>query len=242
MKNLKKIISVIMMLALVATLFSCGNGATDWKSDKQKADDSAKIDDINLEKNMKGKKMAVVYFSVNDQAEMIAEEIATEFDADLFEIEPVKPYNESDLDFDNPNSRVSIEDEIMLFGKEEEEDEVYDLAYMVVVPTKSEIKRKVPNELPKINKINVSSANVIVVGFPSWNKNAPKPVYSFLKDLKNKIIIPYCTDGEFGKIDEYINNYVDKSNTVMTGRELSENNTIDELRAWIAMLSAEFDN
>ena len=235
MRRVKKIISVMLMIAMVATLFSCG------KSTKEIIEESINIEEQNLEKNMKGKKMAVVYFSVNDQAQVVAEEIATEFDADLYEIEPVMPYKDTDVDFDNPNSRVSIEDEISLFGEEEEEEEVYDYAYMVEVPTKSEIKKDIPKELPKINEIKVDNSKIIIVGFPSWNKNAPKPVYTFLKDLKNKIIIPFCTDGEFGKIDEYINNYVDKSNTVMTGRELSEETTIEELRSWMAMLSAEFD-
>ena len=235
MKELKKIISAILMVAIVATICSCGNNK------KISEEESIRIDDINLENNIQGKKIAVVYFSVDDQAEMVAEEFATELDADLYEIEPELPYKDTDVDFDNPNSRVSIEDEISLFGEEEEEDETYALAYMIEPPTKSEASREIPKELPKINKINVGKANIVIVGFPSWNNNAPKPVYTFLKDLKNKIIIPFCTDGEFGKIDEYINNFVDSSCTVMTGRELSENTTIEEIRSWMAMLSAEFD-
>ena len=235
MKEFKKIISAILMVALLATICSCGSNK------KISEEESIRMDDINLGNNIQGKKIAVVYFSVDDQAEMVAEEFATELDADLYEIEPELPYKDTDVDFDNPNSRVSIEDEISLFGEEEEEDETYALAYMIEPPTKSEASREIQKELPKINKINVGKANIVIVGFPSWNNNAPKPVYTFLKDLKDKIIIPFCTDGEFGKIDEYINNFVDSSCTVMTGRELSENTTIEEIRSWMAMLSSEFD-
>lgn len=235
MKEFKKIISAILMVALLATICSCDSNK------KISEKESIRINDINLENNIQGKKIAVVYFSVDDQAEMVAEEFATELDADLYEIEPELPYKDTDVDFDNPNSRVSIEDEISLFGEEEEEDETYALAYMIEPPTKSEASREIPKELPKINKINVGKANIVIVGFPSWNNNAPKPIYTFLKDLKDKIIIPFCTDGEFGKIDEYINNFVDSSCTVMTGRELSENTTIEEIRSWMAMLSSEFD-
>lgn len=235
MKKVKKILSSVLIFAVIATLFSCG------KSTKTLEEVSARIDDINLENNMKGKTMAVVYFSVDDQAEVVAEELATEFDCELYKIEPVEPYTENDLDFNDPNSRVSKEDEISLYGEEEEEEEIYDYAYMVEVPTKSEVKRDIPKELPKINKIDVEKEKIIIVGFPQWKNNAPKPVYSFLKDLKNKTIIPFCTDGEFGKIDEYMINFVDKSNEVMTGRELSEDVTIEELRSWVAMLSEEFD-
>lgn len=235
MRELKKYVSVLLMLALTATLFSCE------KSVSTVNETGVKIDEVKLEENIKGKKMAVVYFSVNDHAEVVAEEFATEFDADLLRIVPQLPYKESDVDFSNPNSRVSLEDEMSLYGEDDEEEETYALAYMIVVPTKSEVAREIPKELPKINNINVDSANVVIVGFPSWNQNAPKPVYSFLKKLKNKYIIPFCTDGEFGKIDEYINNFVDNSNTVMVGREFSEDTTIDEIRAWMAILSEEFN-
>ena len=211
MKEFKKIISAILMVAIVATICSCGSNK------KISEEESIRIDDINLENNIQGKKIAVVYFSVDDQAEMVAEEFATELDADLYEIEPELPYKDTDVDFDNPNSRVSIEDEISLFGEEEEEDETYALAYMIEPPTKSEASREIPKELPKINKINVGKANIVIVGFPSWNNNAPKPVYTFLKD------------------------FFDSSCTVMTGKELSENTTIEEIRSWMAMLSAEFD-
>lgn len=231
MKVLKKVFSLLLVFALAMALFSCGKGQ-----------EAGKIDEINLEKNIKGKKIAVVYFTVDDQVQTVAEEIATELDADVFEIVPDVPYKSTDIDFDNPNSRVSIEDEIDLFPGNETEEETYETSYgaIVVESTVSEAKKQIQTELPKINKINVDSADIIILGFPSWNGNAPKPVYTFLKDLKNKIIVPFCTDGEFGKIDEIINNFVDPSCTVMTGKELSEDTTIEEIRSWMAMMSVEF--
>ena len=236
MKRVKKIISLLMVLTLAIALFSCGKNMS--------AAEQAKVDEENLEKNIQGKKIAVVYFSVNDQAEMVAEEIATELNGDLFKIEPQIPYNEEDLDLENPNSRINIEDDISLWEQEELDNETtMETAYGAIVPeTEATTEgRNVPKELPNIKQIKVNDAKIVVVGFPSWKKNAPKPVYTFLKTLKDKIIIPFCTDGEFGIIDEYINNFVDKSNKVMTGRELSEETTIEEIRQWMAMLSADFD-
>ncbi len=236
MKRVKKIISLLMVLALAIALFSCGKNMS--------AAEQAKVDEENLEKNIQGKKIAVVYFSVNDQAEMVAEEIATELNGDLFKIEPQIPYTEEDLDLENPNSRINIEDDISLWEQEELDNETtMETAYGAIVPeTEATTEgRNIPKELPNIKQIKVNDAKIVVVGFPSWKKNAPKPVYTFLKTLKDKIIIPFCTDGEFGIIDEYINNFVDKSNKVMTGRELSEETTIEEIRQWMAMLSADFD-
>ena len=237
MKVLKKVFSLLMVLVLAIGLFSCGNGA------KGSMQETEIIDEVNLEKNIKGKKIAVVYFTVDDQVQTVAEEFATEFDADIFEIIPDVPYKSTDVDFDNPNSRVSIEDEISIFPENETEEETYETSYgaIAIVSTVSEPKKVIPADLPKIKKINVDSANIIILGFPSWNNNAPKPVYTFLKDLKNKIIVPFCTDGEFGRIDEYMNNFVDSSCTVMTGKEFSEDTTIEDLREWMAMLSAEFN-
>ena len=112
------------MLALAAALFSCGKN-----SSASGGGQSNKIDEINLEKNIKGKKIAVVYFSVNDQAEMVAEEIATEFNGDLHKIEPQVPYTEEDLYLNNPNSRINIEDDISLWGEEETTEETIEIAY-----------------------------------------------------------------------------------------------------------------
>ena len=80
MKVLKKVFSLLMLLALAMALFSCGNGA------KGSMQETEKIDEVNLEKNIKGKKIAVVYLTVDDQVQTVAEEFATEFDADIFEI------------------------------------------------------------------------------------------------------------------------------------------------------------
>lgn len=238
MRKVKKILSVILMLAFAVTLFSCGKNS--GAGSKAKSD---KIDEINLENNIKGRKIAVVYFSVNDQAEAVAQEIATELNGDLHEIEPQVPYKEEDLDLDNPKSRINIEDDISLWGEEETSEETIEIAYGAIAPETETVveDRSIPKELPAIKQVRLRDAKIIVVGFPSWKKNAPKPVYSFLKTLKDKIIVPFCTDGEFGIIDEYINNFVDKSNKVMTGRELSEETTVEEIRSWMAMLSADFD-
>lgn len=236
MKRVKKILSAILFMSLMTILFSCGNNSSVGSKEK--------IDEIDLEKNILGKKFAVVYFSVNDEAEMVAEEIATELDGDLYEIEPQIPYKEEDLDLDNKDSRINIEDDISLWEYEKFDDETtMETAYGAIVPetVPTEETRNIPKELPKIKPVKLKNEKIVIVGFPSWKKNAPKPVFEFLKTLKDKIIIPFCTNGEFGIIDEYIHNFVDSSNTVMTGRELSGETTIEEIREWLAMLSVEFD-
>ena len=51
----------------------------------------------------------VVYFSTDDTVRAAAYTIADALGADLFEIQPVEPYTEEDLNYHNNQSRTSIE-------------------------------------------------------------------------------------------------------------------------------------
>ena len=53
----------------------------------------------------------VVYFSASGNTERVANMIAEETDADLFELEPSDPYTSEDLDWTDPSSRVNAEHE-----------------------------------------------------------------------------------------------------------------------------------
>ena len=55
------------------------------------------------------KKSLVVYFSVTGTTKTLAEKLAKEANADLFEIKPVVPYTQEDLDWTNENSRSTVE-------------------------------------------------------------------------------------------------------------------------------------
>ena len=79
------------------------------------------------------------------------------------------------------------------------------------------------------------------MGFPVWYENAPKVIYTFIKDLKNKIVIPFCTGTEMGMIDQYLTNFADESVRVMSGKGFNKDTSIEEIKDWVAMLSADFD-
>ena len=56
-----------------------------------------------------GGKTLVVYFSATNNTETVAGYIADATGADLFELVPVEPYTDEDLDWRDPDSRVSRE-------------------------------------------------------------------------------------------------------------------------------------
>jgi len=51
----------------------------------------------------------VAYFSATGTTKATAEKLAKEADADIFEIVPAKPYTNADLDWNNKQSRSSVE-------------------------------------------------------------------------------------------------------------------------------------
>ena len=56
-----------------------------------------------------GSNILVVYYSAQGHTESVAEQIAENLDADLFEIVPVDEYTSDDLDWTDGDSRVSRE-------------------------------------------------------------------------------------------------------------------------------------
>ena len=56
-----------------------------------------------------GKKALVVYYSDTGRTEQVAKDLAKAKDADLMKIEPAQKYTKDDLDYNNPDSRVSKE-------------------------------------------------------------------------------------------------------------------------------------
>ena len=232
---LKKIISIVLLMAFALSMLSC---------DKNKGAKQAETKSIlNLEENLKNKNVAVVYFSLNDDTKDVAETFKEALDADILEILPEVEYSEDDLDYSNVNSRIYLEDEFNPFEETViRADEEYETSYGIVIPTKSEVeKKKYLTELPKINSIDVKDYKILVVGFPVWYENAPKVIYTFLKDLKNTTVIPFCTGGEIGMIDQYLSNFVDKSVRVMSGKRFDKSVGVEDVKKWVEQMSADFD-
>ena len=113
-------------------------------------------------------KKLICYFSPTGTTKEVAIKIANVINGDLFEIEPVSKYTSDDLNWQDKNSRSSVEMQDKL--------------------SRPAIKNKVDN---------ISDYNKVVIGFPIWWYTAPTIINTFLEenDLINKEVFIFVTSG-----------------------------------------------
>ena len=109
----KKIISVILTGIVAASMLAgCGSSSrsqTDnTESSSQNEASSSSASETADATEATGKTL-VVYYSATGTTEGVAQTIADTTGGDLFEIQPVEPYTDDDLDWTNDDSRVSRE-------------------------------------------------------------------------------------------------------------------------------------
>ena len=118
-------------------------------------------------------KILVVYYSAQNHTEAVAQKIARELNADIFEIEPKEEYTSDDLNYSDSNSRVSREHN-------------------------DESLRNV--ELKQTTVDKWKDYDVVLIGYPIWWGIAAWPVNNFVKenDFTGKTVIPFCTSASSG--------------------------------------------
>lgn len=125
---MKKIVRIIMCLLLVCSVAACSNNSD---STAKTADSSSKEQPESTQQNA-----LIVYYSATGNTENIANYIADVTGGDLFELEPVEPYSDEDLNWNDENSRVVEEHEdeskrdIELVSTTVDNWESYDVVYI----------------------------------------------------------------------------------------------------------------
>lgn len=116
-------------------------------------------------------KTLVAYFSASGMTAKLAKTLASAIGADLHEIQPEKPYTSADLNWNDKNSRSSVE--------------MNDKSFRPAVANKVE---------------NMAQYDTIFVGFPIWWYVAPTIINTFLEqyELTGKKVIPFATSGGSG--------------------------------------------
>lgn len=125
---------------------------------------------IAMNLSAQNKKTIVAYYSATGTTQALAEQLAAECGAELYEIEPAEKYTAADLDWTNKKSRSSVE-----------------------------MNDKSSRPALKSGK-SLAEYDVIYIGYPIWWAVAPRVVNTFIEqaDLEGKTVILFATSGGSG--------------------------------------------
>lgn len=155
-------------------------------------------------------KILVAYFSASGVTKNAAEKLAKAANADLFEIKPVRPYTDADLNWMDKKSRSTIE--------------------MNDLSSRPEIAKKCEN---------MGGYDVVFVGFPIWWYVEPRIIDTFLEsyDFSGKRVIPFATSGGsgLGKTAENFKKILGENVTVKDGKLLTRASETD-VSDWVKSL------
>ena len=218
---MKKAIAILLSLTMILVLAACGNSAsqteqpsTEDTSVESKADTESAENGTDMEntdnQDVQNHKALVAYFSATGTTKGVAEHIANGLNADIYEIVPEEPYTDADLDYNDNNSRTTIE--------------------MNDPDARPAISGSVEN---------MEQYDIVFIGYPIWWYVAPTIINTFLEsyDFSGKTIVPFATSGGsgMGSTNEKLAPSC-PSAILMKGKMLNGLLSQEELKAWVKSL------
>ena len=168
--------------------------------------------EASAEDTNSGSSVLVVYYSATGNTAQAAQYIADATGGDLFELEPVEPYTDDDLNWTDDNSRVS---------QEHADESLRDV------------------ELVADTVDNWDQYDTVFIGYPIWWGIAAWPVDGFVEanDFSGKTVIPFCTSSSSG-LGESGQLLADMAGTGewQEGQRFSSGVSQEDVESWIAEL------
>jgi flavodoxin len=230
---MKKVITILISLLMILSLAACGNSVSQTRqpSTEEKpaagtvnSEESAENTDTsegqtNESENPvileeQGTKMLVAYFSATNTTRGIAEHIANGLNADIYEIVPEEPYTDADLNYNDNNSRTTIE--------------------MNDPDARPAISDSVED---------MEQYAIVFIGFPIWWGEAPRIVSTFVEsyDFSGKTIVPFCTSGGSGVGSSATNlEQLTDGADWLPGKRLNGSDSQDTVMEWVNGLGLDF--
>lgn len=215
---MKKLTALLLSVVLVLSLAACGSANKPASSTtqpetsaptEQPESSSTAPAESEPETQPETGKTLVVYYSASGNTERVAKDIAEAAGADLFEIVPTEVYTNDDLDWTNPDSRVS---------REHDDESLRDVPLTTT-------------EVP-----DWDSYDTVFVGYPIWWGIAAWPVDTFVKnnDFTGKTVIPFATSSSSG-MGQSGSLLADMTGTGewQEGQRFSSGVSSDDVQSWV---------
>ena len=220
---MKKLTALLLSVVLVLSLAACGSAnkpassttqpetsaPTEQPTTEPFESSSTAPAESEPETQPETGKTLVVYYSASGNTERVGKDIAEAAGADLFEIVPTEVYTNDDLDWTNPDSRVS---------REHDDESLRDVPLTTT-------------EVPDWN-----SYDTVFIGYPIWWGIAAWPVDTFAKnnDFTGKTVIPFATSSSSG-MGQSGSLLADMAGTGewQEGQRFSSGVSSDDVQSWV---------
>ena len=220
---MKKPTALLLSVVLVLSLAACGSAnkpassttqpetsaPTEQPATEPSESSSTAPAESEPETQPETGKTLVVYYSASGNTERVAKDIAEAAGADLFEIVPTEVYTSDDLDWTNPDSRVS---------REHDDESLRDVPLTTT-------------EVP-----DWDSYDTVFIGYPIWWGIAAWPVDTFVKnnDFTGKTVIPFATSSSSG-MGQSGSLLADMAGTGewQEGQRFSSGVSSDDVQSWV---------
>lgn len=220
---MKKLTALLLSVVLVLSLAACGSAnkpassttqpetsaPTEQPTTEPSESSSTAPAESEPETQPETGKTLVVYYSASGNTERVAKDIAEAAGADLFEIVPTEVYTSDDLDWTNPDSRVS---------REHDDESLRDVPLTTT-------------EVP-----DWDSYDTVFIGYPIWWGIAAWPVDTFVKnnDFTSKTVIPFATSSSSG-MGQSGSLLADMAGTGewQEGQRFSSGVSSDDVQSWV---------
>ena len=235
---MKKTIAILLSLVMVLGLAACGNSAS--RTEQSSTEENSVESTASVEESVEGSntdadntdvsesqteetdapdvqesKVLVAYFSATNTTKGVAEHIANGLNADIYEIVPEDPYTDADLNYNDNNSRTTIE--------------------MNDPDARPAISGSVEN---------MDQYDIVFIGYPIWWGDAPRILSTFVEsyDFSGKTIVPFCTSGGSGIGSSASNlEQLTSGATWLSGRRLNGSDSQNTVMEWVNSLGLNFE-
>lgn len=215
---MKKLTALLLSVVLVLSLAACGSANKPASSTtqpetsaptEQPESSSTAPAESEPETQPETGKTLVIYYSASGNTARVAKDIAEAAGADLFEIVPTEVYTSEDLNWTNPDSRVS---------REHDDESLRDVPLTTT-------------EVP-----DWDSYDTVFIGYPIWWGIAAWPVDTFVKnnDFTGKTVIPFATSSSSG-MGQSGSLLADMAGTGewQEGQRFSSSVSSDDVQSWV---------